>query len=122
MVGFYFLMVLGIMFVYYDRLLGVFEAIFCGAFCWRTCWGAFTAVALTGSRRAMYVNEAGVGTAGIMHGLSMNAKPVREVLVGMLGPAIDSGFVCTPSAIPMIMVGLYSTDNLRRSLYRTQYV
>ncbi len=112
MVGFYFLMVLGIMVVYYDRLPGVFEAIFRGAFCWKAGLGAFTAVALTGARRAMYVNEAGVGTAGMMHGASMNAEPVREGLVAMLGPAIDSGFVCTLSAIPMIMAGLYNTESM----------
>jgi len=112
MVGFYFLMVLGIMVVYYDRLPGVFEAIFRGAFCWKAGFGAFTAVALTGARRAMYVNEAGVGTAGMMHGASMNAEPVREGLVAMLGPAIDSGFVCTLSAIPMIMAGLYNTESM----------
>lgn len=112
MVGFYFLMVFCIMVAYYDRLPGVFVAIFQGAFCWKAGFGAFTAVALTGARRAMYVNEAGVGTAGMMHGASMNAEPVREGLVAMLGPAIDSGFVCTLSAIPMIMAGCYTTENL----------
>ena len=61
----------------------------------------------------MFVNEAGVGTAGMMHGASMNAEPVREGLVAMLGPAIDSGLVCTLSAIPMIMAGLYSTDSIK---------
>ena len=60
----------------------------------------------------MYVNEAGVGTAGMMHGASMNAEPVREGLVAMLGPAIDSGLVCTLSAIPMIMAGLYNTESV----------
>lgn len=113
MVGFYFLMVVGIMVVYHDRLPSVFEAIFEGAFCWKAGFGAFTAVALTGARRAMFVNEAGVGTAGMMHGASMNAEPVREGLVAMLGPAIDSGLVCTLSAIPMIMAGLYSTDSIK---------
>lgn len=113
MVGFYFLMVLGIMIVYHDRLPAVFDAIFKGAFCWKAGFGALAAVALTGARRAMFVNEAGVGTAGMMHGASMNAEPVREGLVAMLGPAIDSGLVCTLSAIPMIMAGLYNTDSIK---------
>lgn len=113
MVGFYFLMVLGIMIVYHDRLPAVFESIIEGAFCWKAGFGALAAVALTGARRAMFVNEAGVGTAGMMHGASMNAEPVREGLVAMLGPAIDSGLVCTLSAIPMIMAGLYNTDSIK---------
>lgn len=112
MVGFYFLMVFGIIVFNYDKLPGVFSAIFKGAICWKAGFGAFSAVALTGARRAMYVNEAGVGTAGMMHGASMNAEPVREGLVAMLGPAIDSGLVCTLSAIPMIMAGLYNTESV----------
>lgn len=112
MVGFYFLMVFGVMIAYYDRLPMVFGEIFRGAFCWKAGFGAFAAVALTGARRAMYVNEAGVGTAGMMHGASMNAEPVREGLVAMLGPAIDSGLVCTLSAIPMIMAGMYNVEGV----------
>lgn len=113
MVGFYFLMVFGIIIAYADRLPAVVEAIINGAFCWEAGFGAMAGVAITGARRAMFVNEAGVGTAGMMHGASMNAEPVREGLVAMLGPIIDSGFVCTLSAIPMIMAGLYNVDGVQ---------
>lgn len=113
MVGFYFIMVFGIMIAYHDRLPQVFIEIYEGAFCWEAGFGAFAAVAVTGARRAMYVNEAGVGTAGMMHGASMNAEPVREGLVAMLGPIIDSGLVCTLSSIPMIMAGLYHVEGVQ---------
>ena len=113
MVGFYFVMVFGVMIAYADRMPGVFGAIIDGAFCWEAGFGAFAAVAMTGARRAMFVNEAGVGTAGMMHGASMNAEPVREGLVAMLGPVIDSGFVCTLSAIPMIMAGMYQVEGVQ---------
>ena len=56
----------------------------------------------------MYVNEAGVGTASLMHGASRNNVPTKEGLIAMLGPAIDSGLVCTLTAIPIIMVNDYS--------------
>ncbi|MGN1237586.1 MAG: alanine/glycine:cation symporter family protein, partial [Muribaculaceae bacterium] len=110
MVGFYFVMVFGVMIVYADRMPGVFADIINGAFCWEAGFGAMAGVAMTGARRAMFVNEAGVGTAGMMHGASMNAEPVREGLVAMLGPVIDSGLVCTLSAIPMIMAGMYRVE------------
>ena len=56
----------------------------------------------------MYVNEAGVGTASLMHGASRNAEPVKEGLVAMIGPAIDSGLVCTLTAIPILMAMMVS--------------
>ena len=48
----------------------------------------------------------------MMHGASMNAEPVREGLVAMLGPAIDSGLVCTLTAIPIIMAGNFHTEGV----------
>lgn len=103
MVGMYFLLVLVIIVMNIDLLPGVFRSIFEGAFNFKAGFGAMTAVALTGARRAMYVNEAGVGTASLMHGASRNDDPVREGLIAMIGPSIDSGLVCTLSAIPIIM-------------------
>lgn len=112
MVTLYFLMVLYIIVTNLDLLPGVFTAIFEGAFNFQAGIGGFLGVALTGARRAMYVNEAGVGTAGMMHGASMNAEPVREGLVAMLGPAIDSGLVCTLTAIPIIMANNFHTEGI----------
>ncbi|MFG6423723.1 MAG: alanine:cation symporter family protein, partial [Paramuribaculum sp.] len=60
-------------------------------------------VALIGARRAMLVNDAGVGTASIMHGESRSTTPDREGLIAMLGPAIDSGFVCTLTALALLV-------------------
>ena len=60
-------------------------------------------IALTGVRRAALVNEAGVGTASMMHGASKNSEPVREGLVAMIGPSIDSGLVCTLTALAILI-------------------
>ncbi|MDE7125689.1 MAG: alanine:cation symporter family protein, partial [Muribaculaceae bacterium] len=40
----------------------------------------------------------------IMHGSSSNTSPVREGLVAMLGPAVDSGLVCTLTALAIMLV------------------
>ena len=48
-----------------------------------------------------------------MHGASKNSDPVREGLVAMLGPAIDSGLVCTLTAIPIIMAGTYEVEGVK---------
>ena len=107
MVVLYLVMVLVIMALNYKEIPGVFGKIFESAFDMRAGFGAFAYVALTGARRAAFVNEAGVGTASMMHGASKNTDPIREGLIAMLGPAIDSGLVCTLTSIPIIIAGNY---------------
>lgn len=112
MVGLYFLMVAYIlvsrMALVPDAVLSIFRE----AFDLRAGWGALIGVALIGARRAMLVNDAGVGTASIMHGESRSTTPHREGLIAMLGPAIDSGFVCTLTALALLVtVDLPSVDS-----------
>lgn len=110
MVALYLIMVLVIMAINYQAIPGVFGSIFKGAFTFDAELGGFSYFAMTaliGARRAAYVNEAGVGTASMMHGASKNTEPVREGLIAMLGPAIDSGLICTLTAIPIIIAGNY---------------
>ncbi|MBP3738645.1 MAG: alanine:cation symporter family protein [Muribaculaceae bacterium] len=107
MVVLYLIMVVVIMALNFREIPGVFGQIFEGAFDMRAGFGAFAYVALTGARRAAFVNEAGVGTASMMHGASKNTDPIREGLIAMLGPAIDSGLVCTLTSIPIIIAGNY---------------
>ena len=63
--------------------------------------------------RAALVNDAGIGTASIMHGASRNINPVREGLVAMLGPAIDSGLVCTLTAIAILLCGNIEVEGVK---------
>lgn len=107
MVVIYFIMVAVIMVLNIDKLPEVFASIFRSAFSMQAGFGAFAYVALTGARRAAYVNEAGIGTASMMHGASKNTDPIREGLVAMIAPAIDSGIVCTLTAIPILIAGNY---------------
>ena len=103
MVGLYFTLVFIIIIMNLNLLPKVFYRIISEAFNLQAGFGALAFIALTGARRAMYVNEAGVGTASLMHGASRNPNPVREGLVAMIGPAIDSGLVCTLTSIPILM-------------------
>ena len=107
MVILYLILVVIIMAMHFKEIPGVFGQIFEGAFSMKAGFGAFAFVALTGARRAAFVNEAGVGTASMMHGASKNTDPIREGLIAMLGPAIDSGLVCTLTSIPIIIAGNY---------------
>ena len=107
MVGAYFLLVLYILVTHIGEVPGIFRDIFVGAFTPRAALGggigSIIQVALIGVRRAVFVNEAGVGTASMVHGASKNSSPVREGLVAMLGPSIDSGLVCTLTALAILI-------------------
>lgn len=107
MVAMYFVLVLYIIVTHIDAIPGVFGAIFTEAFTVKAGVGggigALVSIALIGIRRAALVNEAGVGTASMMHGASKNNEPVREGLVAMIGPSIDSGLVCTLTAIAILI-------------------
>ena len=105
MVGLYFLLVLYIILTNISEVPAVFKSIFSEAFNLRAGWGALAGIAIIGARRAALVNDAGVGTATIMHGASANRQPVREGLIAMLGPSIDSGLVCTLTAVAILLCG-----------------
>ena len=113
MVVTYFLLVLAAIVLNHQLLPQVFVKIFKGAFSLDAGIGGLIGVAITGARRAVFVNEAGVGTAMMMHGASRNAEPVREGFVAMLEPAIDSGLVCTLTAIPIIMADCYHIEAMK---------
>ena len=113
MVGAYFLMVLYIIITHIGDVPEVFASIFREAFSLKAGWGALIGVALIGARRAALVNDAGVGTASIMHGASRNDQPVREGLVAMLGPSIDSGLVCTLTALAILLCGNIDVEGVK---------
>lgn len=114
MVGLYFMLVAYIIITHISEVPTVVGSIFSEAFNLRAGWGALAGIAIIGARRAALVNDAGVGTATIMHGASANNSPVREGLVAMLGPSIDSGFVCTLTAIALLLCGdIQSVDGIK---------
>ena len=102
MVVMYFALVMYIIFTNLGEVPGVFGAIFTDAFTVKAGVGggvgALVSIALIGIRRAALVNEAGVGTASMIHGASKNNEPVA-----MIGPSIDSGLVCTLTAIAILI-------------------
>lgn len=71
--------------------------------------GAVGAVIITGARRAAFSNEAGIGTAPMVHGASKNSEPVREGLIAMLGPFIDTIVVCTLTALVIMLTGVWKS-------------
>ncbi len=73
--------------------------------------GGFWGLVIIGVRRAMFSNEAGLGSAPMYHGQSKTDNPIKEGLVAMLGPFIDTIMVCTFTAVVIILSGAYLEDS-----------
>lgn len=71
----------------------------------------FKEVLVTGIKRAIFSNEAGVGTEAMAHGAAKTKEPVREGLVAMLGPFIDTHIVCTCTALVILTSGIYTSES-----------
>ena len=69
--------------------------------------GALGTVILMGVRRGAFSNEAGIGTESLAHGAARTREPIREGLVAMLGPVIDTLIVCTCTALAILATGAW---------------
>ncbi len=74
--------------------------------------GAVGAVIITGIQRAAFSNEAGIGMEALAHGAAKTREPVREGLVAMNEPAIDTLLVCTMTALAILMTGVWDTEGV----------
>ena len=72
--------------------------------------GALGSMIIIGVRRGMFSNEAGTGTETMAHGAAKTNEPVREGLVAMLGPFIDTILVCSITALVILISGVYNQD------------
>ncbi len=74
--------------------------------------GAVGAVIVAGVRRALFSNEAGLGTSDMAHGAAMTKEPIREGLVAMIEPFIDTIVVCTITAMVILASGVWEQEGL----------
>ena len=72
--------------------------------------GALGSMIIIGVRRGLFSNEAGTGTETMAHGAAKTKEPVREGLVAMLGPFIDTIIVCSITAMIILISGVYNQD------------
>lgn len=95
---------------------GVLHSIVSQAFGGRALAGGATAVVfrevlITGIKRAAFSNEAGIGTAPMAHGAAKTREPVREGLIAMLGPFLDTNIVCTVTALVILSTGVPAAED-----------
>ena len=69
--------------------------------------GAIGAAIQYGVARGVFSNEAGLGSAAMAHAAARTNEPVREGLVAMLGPFIDTIIICTMTALVIVIMGAW---------------
>jgi alanine or glycine:cation symporter, AGCS family len=91
----------------YDVVPAAFGLIFSSAFSPEAAYGGFIGVLVVGFQRAAFSNEAGIGSAPIAHSAAKTPYAVREGIVALLEPFIDTVVVCTMTALVIVITGAY---------------
>ena len=111
MCGVYVFAALAILVKNFAAVPAALAAIVNGAFSPDAAYGGFIGVLVVGFQRAAFSNEAGIGSAAIAHSAAKTDYPVREGIVALLEPFIDTVVVCTMTALVIVVTGAYDAGN-----------
>merc|ERR1711920_755553 len=70
-------------------------------------YGGLIGSLVTGVQRAAFSNEAGCGSAPIVHSAAKTNEPLREGLVALLEPFIDTVVVCSVTGLVLVVTETY---------------
>jgi len=111
MVAIYILAAILILFRHLGEIPSVFTAIVQDAFTGdAVLGGSLGSIIIIGIKRAAFSNEAGIGTESMAHGAAKTKEPVREGLVAMMGPFIDTIIVCSITGFVILLSGADSSE------------
>ena len=104
----YFLSVLVIIIVNYDKILSAFYLILYSAFNPTAAAGGFAGVAVRdamryGVARGIFSNEAGLGSTPIAHAAAMTNNSVKQGLISMMGVFFDTIVICSMTALGILL-------------------
>ena len=117
MIIIYFFSVLAILIIHIDKVPHYLWMIITDAFSAENyhgdpaLGGILGGLIVAGVRRASFSNEAGIGTAPMALGASQSSEPIREGLVSMISPAIDTLLVCTLTALAILVTDVWQSSS-----------
>ncbi|NEP62871.1 MAG: alanine:cation symporter family protein, partial [Symploca sp. SIO2G7] len=85
---------------------------------WHSAWhpmaikGGIVGVMVQGLQRGIFSNGAGTGVAAIAHAATKNPEPVREGIVALIEPLIDTVIICNLTALVCLLTGVYQPGNI----------
>ena len=104
-----------IILVNHDQVGYVFNLIITSAFTSTAATGGFAGATVWmalryGVARGVFSNEAGLGSSPIAHAAAKTDNPVKQGMISMLEPLIDTLVVCTITAFIILMSNLWIGD------------
>jgi len=108
MCGVYLLAAIAVILMELQAVPAALAAIFTQAFAPDAVYGGVLGAMVVGFQRAAFSNEAGAGSAAIAHSAAKTDYPVREGVVALLEPFIDTVVVCTITALVIVITGAYN--------------
>ena len=91
------------------------------AFSWEAGAGGFVGVLIQGFRRAAFSNEAGTGSSAIVHSAARTDEPVREGMVALLEPFVDTIVVCTMTGLVVVVTGAWKDPSAGSGIAMTSW-
>lgn len=93
-----------------EKIPEVLGLIVGSAFNFEAGMGGFVGVIVQGFKRAAFSSEAGIGSAAIAHSAARTPYPVRQGIVALMEPFIDTVVICTMTALVIIITGVYDPN------------
>ncbi|MEM1113022.1 MAG: alanine/glycine:cation symporter family protein [Pseudomonadota bacterium] len=85
-----------------DQIPGAIALILSEAFSVQSATGGAIGALVVGFQRALFSNEAGIGSASIAHSAVKTEEPASEGLVSLLEPFIDTVVICTLTSLVIV--------------------
>ena len=101
---------------HFDKIDDAFGVIFHEAFSTSAIYGGMAGAIIQGFQRAVFSNEAGIGSSPIAHAPVKTKYPVRQGLVALYEPFVDTVVICTMTALVIIITGVYAHDGAYTAL------
>ena len=90
-----------------DKLPDAISLILSEAFSGKAAAGGFIAMIAIGFKRALFANEAGLGSAPIAHAAARTEEPVRQASAALLEPLFAAA-ICTLTGLILVITGAYA--------------
>jgi AGCS family alanine or glycine:cation symporter len=111
---------LWILIVHADAIPAAIAQIFTEAFAPTAVAGGMIGVIVQGFQRAVFSSEAGLGSAPVAHAPARVKYPVRQGMVALYEPFIDTIVVCTMTALVIVITGVWDPANGYANLIEAQ--
>jgi len=82
--------------------------------------GTFIFMLTWGVKRGLFSNESGQGSAPIAHAAAKTDEPIREGVVAMLGPFIDTLIICTMTGLVILVSGAWHSKQEQQLVVNEQ--